>query len=315
MSTPASARWGYDATEIMAIIESILGTTPATGSWLHFGHPLGIDPRPQPQWSEKTGIGRQIISDQEIAKKWGEATLNYELEKKDADVGYEYEWMDLLAYILGDDGNSATVVDEKHLGSLSIGSKLDLETDEYWLFKGCKLNTVEIRGNILANDPVRASLGIKAQDYSYTTTDYVSGDATRKTFPNTGRIFASDCDIEIPTGASIYDRISDWTFRINRNLVGRGGKSGNAQLFRNWEEGKLEVELEVVMDFDDKTELDDFLAATARTAKLELPLGTGGRAITLTSGKWREMSKPTRELDLIALTLRAKYTDISVGTI
>jgi len=314
MATPSSARFGYDVTEIMWIVESILGTTPTSGVWLHAGHPLGLDPRPQPQWSEKIGLGRQIISAIEVTKKWGEFTVNYELEKEDEDVGYEYEWMDLIAYILGDDGNSATVVDEKHLASISLGSKLDLETDEFWLFKGCKLNTLEMRGNIIANDPVRNTLTALAQDYSYGTTDYI-GSGSRKSFPNTGRIFASDCDLEIPSGSSIYDRLSEWTFRIGRNLQKRGAKTGNAQLFRNFEEGKLEVELEIVLDFDKKTELDDFLNATKRTAVLKVPTGTGGRSITLTDGKWREMTKPTRELDLIALTLRAPYTDISVGTI
>jgi len=97
--------------------------------------------------------------------------------------------------------------------------------------------------------------------------------------------------------------------------VGRGVKAAGSKLFRNWEEGKLEVELEMVIDFDKKDELDDFIAQTARNVTLEIPSGSGGRSITLTGGKIRTAPIPKTELELIALTITCAYTDISIGTI
>jgi len=276
------------------------------------GLPVGFDPRPRPQWKKKVGLGKNIITKLLKVKEFAELTLAYELLAKDTSP--VYQWTTFLSYILGDDGEGTTIVDEKHIQPVSIGAKIDLTTDEFWHLKGCKLNTLELRGNVLTNEPVTATCGILSQIASYGTTDYVSGDATRGAAPDTDYIYPSDCDLEIPAASSIYGKLSEWTLRINRNLIKRGRDDTTKTLFRSFEEGELEIELGIVMDFESKTELDDFMGATPRTATLELPSGVGGRAITLTNGYWRDMSIPKRELELIALNLTAQYTDISIGT-
>jgi len=305
-------RFGYDVVEVVWIEETSFGVTPTTGTWKHAGLPTGFEPRPQLQWKEKVGLGNQIITDNVKIKEFAELTFAYELLKEQATPAYQ--WTNLIAYILGETGEATTINLEKRIKSLSIGAKLELATDEFWLFKGCKLNTLELSGNVETNEPIVATLGIISQKASYGTTDYVSGTATRQAAPTTDYILPSDCDL-LYGGSSIYARLSEWRLRINRNLIKRGRDDTDKTLFRSFEEGKVEVELSIVLDFDSRIELEDFLNATKKDVAIQVPSGTGGRSINLTGGKWREATIPKRELELIALTLTAPYTDINISTI
>lgn len=210
---------------------------------------------------------------------------------------------------------------EKRTVGRSIGAKLDLPTgsdDEYWIFKGCKTTEFELFSEMDGTVHVREHLiAIGACDYN--TTDYVSGSATRKTFPTTEPIVNGDCDIHVE-GASIFSDVQSWRFRVARELEKHGSQSGAGTLFDKAIEKALTISLEVTMDFVSTTHLNQFLDATKFYAELEIPYGSGGRLITLsTSGDkqavWKTATKPARELDLIGLTLTAEFDTLAVTTI
>jgi len=306
------SRAGYDVTEVMWIKEATFGSTPTSGEWLHAGNPIGFDPRHRPIYKRRIGLGRQYPSAFDLVKKYAELTLEYELMKKDTTIGSEYEWTELIAYIFGETGNAATITLEKHISPLSIGAKLDLATDEFFLLAGSKLTEIEIRSAIEEVVSCRAST--LSQKMTHGTVDYVSGTATRKTFPTTDPIYFSDLDLTYK-GSSILDSIQNFAFRIRRDIQRRGSDSTDKKLYRAFEEQGLSIEFEITRDFNSTTELTDFLGDTAFNVNIDIPSGSGGRRIELSGGKWQELAPPKRELELINVTLRAEFAGCQISTI
>lgn len=250
-----------------------------------------------------------------------EPVIEYDILAKDATNAYE--WVETLAAVLGADVAAATIDLEKRIIGHSIGAKLllsgyDTISDEYWLFKGCKINEFEIYSEQDDNVHVRESI-VSIGASSYGTSDYVSGSATRETFPTTEPIVNGDCDLTVQ-GTSIMADALSWALRIRRNLERHGSDATTGILYDKLIEGKCEIELEVTMDFVSRTHLDQFLNATKVYAELKIPSASGGRMITLSTsadkqGVWRTMRKPARELDLINLTLVGNFDTAEVTTI
>lgn len=317
------ARAGFDVSELMWILESTRKTTPTSGAWNHLGDGLSLSPAGARNWRERIGLGRQIAKGFTLIKKWFEPVIEYDILHKDA--GNNYEWGENLAAALGTDVAESTIDLEKRIMYRSIGAKLDLPTgsdDEYWWFKGCKCNEFELSG--AQDETVKIREALIALVGLYGTTDYVSGTATRETFPTTEPIVNGDCDLLIkPSGGSLTSIMPDvlsWRMRIRRNLERHGSDSGDGTLYDKALESKMELELEITMDFVNKTQLNQYLNATKIFAQLKVPNSTGGRQIGLSAsgseqGVFRTMTKPARELDLINLTITGAFDTIAVSTI
>lgn len=313
-------RAGYDVSELMWLIEATFGTTPTTGAWKFFGDAMRLTPAPQKSWRDRIGLGRQIPKGFTQLKKWLEPTLEYDILLQDETVGEEYEWVETIAAIMGEDAASPTIDLEKRILSRSIGAKLDLPSgshDEFWLFKGAKAREYELFSAM--DDNVHARERLVCQNGIYGTADYVSGDATRKAFPTTRPLINADCDVKIQ-GASVLADALSWRLRIARELEKHGSKSGSATLFDKIIPQRINIELEVVMDFVSRTHLSQFLDVTKIYAELLVPSGSGGRTITLSTsgdkqGVWKTLTKPVSELDLIGITLRGEFDTAQITSI
>jgi len=304
-------RAGYDVVECVYIEESTFGATPTSGTWKPIALVTNFDPRPRPIYKEKIGIGRQIPSGYTRVKRYAEFTINHELLAKESSP--EFEWTQIWYYIVTNQAYGASFSLGKRLKTLSIGAKLDLSTDEYWLLKGCMLSRYEI-GSGGADQVLTGTIEGVAQLATFSETDYVSGTATRQANPTSDYIKHGDCDLKIAE-SSIYDSLNSWSFVIERTIERKGTDSSDATLYRTFAPTRCDISLRINRDFDSKTELNQFLNDTSFTAELYIPNESGGRKITLSGGKWQELSSPHREIDLIDLTLTARFTDLSVTTI
>jgi len=316
MSEYTEPRAGFDVTELMWIKETAFKSTPTVGAWNHFGDPISMAPAAQKTYRDRIGLGRQIAKGFTPIKKWWEPVVEYDILAKDATNGYE--WVESLAAILGLDEWTSALDLEKRIMGRSIGAMLDLPTgsdDEYWLLKGCKTAEYELFSAMDENIHCRERLvSIGASGYS--TTDYVSGTATRPTFPTTEPLINDDIDIKVQNVSVLSDLIN-WRFRVTRDLEKHGSQSGTAQLYNKVIEMKCTVALELTMDFVNKTHLNQYLNATKIYAEILIPsaspvtvtLGASGDK----QGVWKTMTKPARELDLISLTIRGEFDTIAVA--
>lgn len=304
-------RAGYDVTECLYIEESTFGTTPNSGTWKPIALVNNFDPRYRPAYKEKIGIGRQLPSKYVLVKKFAEFTINHELLAKVDSPSFE--WTDIWYYIITNETYGASFSLGKRLKTLSIGAKLDLATDEYWLLKGCMLTRYEIASGGVDQVLTGTIEGI-AQDASQSTTDYVTGTATRQANPTSDYIKHGDCDILI-SDSSIYNSVNSWAFTVERTVEKRGKASSDAKLYRTFAPTRCDINLRINRDFDSTTQLSQFLNDTEFTAIIKIPSESGGRQITLSGGKWQELTIPHREIDLIAMDLTAKFTGLSVSTI
>jgi len=296
-----SVRGGWDVTEIVHIKETTFGQTPTSGVWDHFGDWESFDPRRTPVYKPRIGFGRQYPKSFTKIKEYAELDLEARLLLKDAPNSYE--WLNPFALIWGEDAAAATIDFEKHIGSMSIGAKLDLATDEYLLVKGCKYESGAIRAAIEETVVHVASfIGTK---HTHTETDYVSGTATRRTFPTTGELKYGDTDFLI-AAASVIERLQGWEFRIRREMQKRGTDDADSTLYAKFAEVGCSLESVLTLDFDSRAELDNFMSDTTFNIEIQCPKGSGGRKINLPTCQWKEMRKPQRNLDLIELSLTAE---------
>jgi hypothetical protein len=303
-------RAGYDVTECLFIEEATFGTTPTTGTWKPMWLVNNFDPKHRPIQKPKIGVGRQLPSSYTEVKKYAEALIELEMLAKQGSPAFE--WTDIFYFICTNSAYGATFNFDKRLKSLSIGAKLDLTTDEYWLLKGCKLTGFEISGEL--DNPLKARINVLSQIDSFGTTDYVSGSATRQANPTSEYIKHEDCDITI-AASSIIERLNNWTLSGRRTIERKGKSTADAKLYKAFVERDAELSLRVNLDFNSTTELTQLLSATEFTATVSIPSGATGRLLTLTNGRWAEHASPHRELDLISMDLTAKFSGLAVSTI
>jgi len=291
----------------MYITESTYGSTPTSGEWQQVALVDSLTPRLVQSRRDKRGVGNQQPSAFTLTKKHAECALEHTLLKKSTSPAWE--WTDLYAYIVGSGLSLANRVNP-----FSLGFKLDLATDEFGLLKGCKIREYTVEGAL--GEEVRGRVAILGQDYTYGTTDYVSGTATRQAAVTTDPITFADVDVAYgSTPTSIVDRVSAFSFTLSRDLKLLGSDSTTKTLYRALEEQARDINAEVTLDFNSTSELNDFLGDTSFTLRFDLPSETGGRRVDLTGGKWLNVDQVLREVDLIALRLRARFTGMTLSTI
>jgi len=233
-------RWGYDADRIGWIRETTFGQLPTTGQWNWGpgGEVLNFIPKFNPIYKKKVGLGRQILSDMILLKKFMELKVESELLARD---GTTWEWIDVFNYAMGASVPGATIDLEKHIASLSIGARIEASqtpTYNYWTCRGCKVNSIILKGNVEENLPVTQEVDFYVQNPTFDTTNYVQGTATHQNKPNTDYLLASDCDITWG-GSSFYHRLTEWQLELRRNLVKRGASDADKTLYRDFQEGEV----------------------------------------------------------------------------
>lgn len=308
-------RAGYDVTEVMYLLETTEGATPTTGAWNPISTPTNFDPKPRPTLKGKVGLGRQLPSMFVETKRYGEFTIEHELQAKQADPAFE--WMNFYYYILTNAtfGNSMSL--GKRLKSLTIGAKLDLATDEFWWMIGAKLKGYEI-GCKGVDQVITGAITGEALSYYYGETDYVAPTAIRVALPTTAYLKHGDIDIQQkPSGgaySSIFERVNSWSLGVQRTLVKRGSNASNGKLYKTIQPTDCKLVLKLNMDFSSRTQLEQFINTTQFDALLKIPAGSAGRELELLAGKWTEHSSPAREVDLIDVDLTAEFTDLQITT-
>lgn len=304
-------RGGFDVVDCIYIAETeaTFGTTPTTGTWLPVWVTKLFDAKMTPIWKDVVGVGSQVVRDQIMAKSYYEFRIEYELLKKETSPAFN--WVDFFKHIVASPlGYTPT----NQILPFSLSAKMDLATDEFWWLKGCKQAEHAIIGTSI-DDLVRGEVSGIAQDGTYSTTDPVSGTATRQAMPDwseagEGLISFGECDVlyDPTTPATIMEDLSKWALRIRRTINRRGTKSTTyPKLYRAFVPVAREYILEITKDFDSLDELEDYLAGTEMKATLKIPSATGGIQFALTGGKWKTMGKPIRERDLIDLTLTGSF--------
>lgn len=295
------------------ITESEFGTTPTTGTWLPVSLVKSFEPRYQPVFKPKVGIGRQNPSDKVLVKEFYEFDLELELIK--AEASPTYDWYTLVQYIIeklsGADGAPDNVLE-----SFSLAATLDLTTDEFWWLKGCMFDRVDLIGSSI-DDLITARLHGLAQWGDYGTTDPVSGTATRQAQPATlAQIPYGEVDIlyDPTTPATIMEDVSSFRLSLIRELEKRGTDSTTSTLYRAFVPKSRSWEVEIMKDFDSKTELEHFIDKTKTKCTVEIPNATGGHIFALTVGYWLPPSGvPVRELDLLNLRLEGEFAELAVS--
>ena len=306
-------RGAWDVASLYHLTESAFGTTLTAGTWLPIALLKSFEPRYMPQFKPKTGIGRQNPSDWVIVKDYYEFDIEVELIKYEA-APNAYDWARFMRYILekssGEDGTPGNTLD-----SFSLVAKLDLDTDEYWWLKGCMLDRVDVIGSSV-DDLVTARMHGIGQSGDYGTTDAVSGTATRQSLPAVmAQIPYGECDILYdPTSPStIMDDVSSFRLSLIRNLEKRGTDATTKTLYRDFVPTTRRWEVEIMKDFDSKTELEHFVDATKTKITFEIPNAVAGTVFSLTSGYWNSPSGvPVRELDLLNLRLVGEFGELAV---
>jgi len=307
----ADVRAGFDVTEAMWIKEATFGGISQSGTWQFFGDVIGFDGKRRPVYKPRVGIGRQYPKELSLQKEYAELLVEAELLKKDVTVGEEYEWLNPYAAIWGADAVAATVNLEKHCFSTVVGAKLDLTTDEYLTFVGCKPNEITLKVDL--ENPMKLLYSLVSQKKTHGTVDYVQGTADRKTFPTESYIRLADCDVEY-NSASIIERLQALEFTMRREINKRGSKTGAGTLFAKFSEVGLSMEVSLTLDFDSTNELTDFLGDTTRDIEIHVPTGSGGRQINLPTCQWKEFPAPIREVDLIELKITAEVLGVPTIT-
>jgi len=301
-------RGGFDVTETVYIKESTFGTTPSEGTWLPIWRTTNFNPRIQMIYKESTGLGSQVITDFTKVKEYVECDIEHEILKKQTSPAYN--WKDFYLYIVstGQSGTPSNTID-----SFSLGAKLDLATDEFWHLKGCKIQSYEIRGDSI-EDIITGRISIIGQYGRHTTTDYVTGTASRQANPTSDTVHFGEADLLIG-GSSIYGDLSRWSLTFARTIERKGTDSTTKTLYKSLVETAREYTLEITRDFNSTNELSAFQNASDVSATIKLPNESGGVQIDLTDGKWERLEAPAREIDLIALTLTAKFKTLTVSDI
>ncbi|MEM3737548.1 MAG: phage tail tube protein [Candidatus Bathyarchaeia archaeon] len=303
----SNTRAGFEVAEAMYIAESTYGATPTSGEWKNISLVTSLTPRSIQTRRDKIGIGHQQPSAFILTKKHAECNLEHTLLKKT--VTPPWEWTDFYTYIIGSGLSLANRVD-----SFSLGFKLDLATDEFGKIAGCKIREYEISGTL--GEEIKGRVAILGQAYSYDNSDYVSGTATRQSPPTTDPITFADVDVAYgSTPTSITGRVNSFSFTLSRELKFLGSDTTTKTLYRRLEEQSRDITAEVTLDFDSTSELNDFLSDTSFTLRFDLPSGSGGRRVDLTGGKWLNVDQVFREVDLVALRLKARFTGMSVSVI
>jgi len=300
-------RAGYELEEVMWIDETEgYGVKPESGTWKPTMLVTEYVARKLTERKEKIGIGTQVATEFQKVKQHVEARILHGLLAKSSNPAFE--WTDFYTHIVGSGLTPANVI-----APFSLGVKLALATPEYELLTGCKVRTYELRSAL--GDKVIGTADIIAQELTYGTVDFVSGTATRGGKPTTNPILFSDCDIQYK-GASVMDRISEFSFAFNRELHRLGSKATNKLLLRELREGKREYEASITIDFDSTTEYTDYLSDTQFNMIIDIPTGSGGRRLTLSNGRWLTApDRRMRELDLINVRLTAKFPTLTIETI
>jgi len=303
-------RAGYDVTEIVYLKESTYGSTPTSGSWVSVSKPRTFTPRVTMVNREAVGLGFQQTQQFLKTKEYVEAEFEGLIQKKSAS-GPAWNWKDFFLYIVA---AAQAASPTSRIDPFSLGAKLDLATDEFWHLRGCKLRSFEIRGDAV-DDLLTYRCGVVGNYGRHTTTDYVSGTASRAGNPTTDPVAFSECKLEVPDATDILPDISRFGFTFTREVELRGTDATTPAKYANAVEGEREMRLEITKDFEDATEVTDFQASTERTMDLRVPLASGGVSLACSKLRWLTLEPPHRELDLVELTLTAKCTGLTVSDI
>lgn len=312
---------GYDCLELLWIAESAYGTPPTTGEWKQIGLPATFLPSLQPQRRDRTGLGVYQPTDFDTTKRFGIFSVNQVLlHDYEANGDPTWEWMDFLLQIIGAE-TAGIPTKAAHIPFYSIGARIDRPSaDEYWLMFGAKHQQVTIHGEI--EDALQGRLAGWAQYGSKSITDYVSGTATRQAAAAVAGnpILFSDCDIDyMPTGytpgsESIIDKVQSFDLILSRVLERKGSDATTKIYYRELGEVSFDVAVNIVLDYIEETEIDDFIAETEFTMRFDIPeTASHGIRMELTGGKWMTQEQELREVELISVPLTARFTNITVS--
>ena len=174
--------------------------------------------------------------------------------------------------------------------------------------------------NFTENAEVKGKADIWAQKGNFSTSDYATGTSAHAAAKGTlTPIMSTDCDVTYAatgeTGTSIRNKISELTFRINRELRRLGSDPEDVSMYRELGEGDMSLEVDMTIDFTTTDEYDDFTANTSFTLEMDIPSGTNGKRIELTGGKWFTAEPNLRLTEPVTVPLHGEFTGITVTTL
>ncbi|XHH10473.1 MAG: phage tail tube protein [Candidatus Bathyarchaeia archaeon] len=163
------------------------------------------------------------------------------------------------------------------------------------LYSGCKIQTATVQCSV--EDLIKADIELLAQDVA-TSTNKISG-ATYSDYIGAIPFYES----YIKKDASTLDRVTDWKFTINNNLLQVPViRNPNGNILKYMPYRYRDLTGEVTFEFETKEEFDDII--NDREFTLEFGLGGTNKA-TFAGCKWENTYIPTRIEDLV--TLKAAF--------
>jgi hypothetical protein len=288
----------YDVTQIDYQSDSVDdGAIPQSGSssWIPLALAYKTAKFAEMQERIKHRGNLQTLMIDVRAKKHLAWELEYLALKYDA-TSPAYDWWDIISKGFYGGATGAPVT---RPSALWIGAKINRTTPEYWTAHGAKIEEFTIKGD-MTKDHMSVLLKGIARGFSFNTTNYVQGTATRRADPAKVPIIpAQDTLIKI-NNVDLTTVVADWNLTMTRKFEQRGRSATVAgsgtqialdgsnfrEFVPNTFDGKLSIKLDPYSTITQN--LIDYLADTAlATCQLDAQSGSGsfGKSIKFLASK------------------------------
>ncbi|GEM_PF-5155058 len=187
--------------------------------------------------------------------------------------------------------------------ALWIGAKLNRSTPEYLTAFGAKISEFTLKGNMTEGE-LELILNGMARGFSFNTTNYVQGTATRRADPPATPIIpAKDMTITID-GSDITSLIEDFALSVSRGYK----KSGRADTvaasgtqigvsgmnYREFTPGVIDATIEINLEpYGTNTQklIDQINDKALSTCEIKTQSDTGGKKIQFTASKYTDLNQ------------------------
>ena len=294
------------------------GAIPQSGAWI----PLvagfqSFNWKKAENRLQHRGNSQSLTIDKSV-KNWAEWELGLVVLKYEASP--LFDWWNFIHLAFYGGATGAPVI---RPGNVWLAAKYNRATPEYFTAFGSKIEEITIRGN-MTQDAMTILMRGMSRGFSFNTTNYVQGTATRQADPTKNPIVpASDVTIKIDN-VDETQNIQDWTLTFRRTYRKSGlsataaGSSSqiatDGKFFREFTpetiDARFNINIDPVGTASDRL-IDHINDAALLTCELQAENATNGKQIQFTASKTTQadqnhaegQSPSTIPLEIVASTI------------